>query len=382
MPFPISFSGQNSVQTVSIDEENVKVVKVTFSGEGAVTFIRFCSTPETPAPQEPTPSEPSEPSVPTVSPPSEPSEPSVPSITPPTPSEPSEPSVPSITPPTSSVPSEPSVPSVTPPTPSEPSEPSVTPPTPSSQTGKIKGVVYEDTNGNGVQDPGEPGIRNVSVVITDSSGASQTVTTTRNGMYMATVPPGATVTDIVESTLPPGYVQTGGEDPSTVVVPVDGTATDSDGFQILGKVKGVVYEDINGNGSQDDGEPGLEGVDVVITDSLGGTITLTTDSTGMYMADVPVGPTVTDIVESTLPDGALQTGGSDPSTVIVPGGGTATDSDGFQIQTSTPTKAPSIGTPTLPPSPGGETPAPTDEGTLPPSFEGYVSQIYNAVLSH
>jgi hypothetical protein len=48
-----------------------------------------------------------------------------------------------------------------------------------------------------------------------------------------------------------------------------------------GKVKGTVFEDANNNGKQDPGEPGISGVDVVITDSKGNKLTLTTDETGM-----------------------------------------------------------------------------------------------------
>lgn len=245
--------------------------------------------------------------------------------------------------------------------------------------GKVKGTVYEDVNGNGVQDTGEPGIEGVDVLITDSTGETFTLTTDETGVYMAEVPPGPTVTDIDESTVPPGNVQTGGSDPSAVIVPSGGTATDSDGFQSTGKIKGVVFQDVNGNGSQDGDEAGIEGVDVVVTDSLGESITLTTDETGMYTAEVPVGATVTDIVASTLPDGAEQTAGSDPSTVVVPGGGTATDSDGFQFPvvepTTSPTKSPTVspGTPTAAPSPGGANPpttSQTTDDTLPPSFEG------------
>ena len=149
----------------------------------------------------------------------------------------------------------------------------------STPPGKVKGIIFKDANSNGIQDEGELGIKGVDVVITDSSGTSQTVTTDDTGMYMAEVPVGPAVTDIIESTLPPGVFQTGGVDPTTLDVPASGTATDSDGFQPTGKVKGVVFEDVNRDGVQDNGKPGIEGVDVVITDSLGTMQTLTTDST-------------------------------------------------------------------------------------------------------
>ena len=221
-------------------------------------------------------------------------------------------------------------------------------------------------------------------------------------MYMAEVPIGSTVIDIVESTLPPGYQQTVGTNPTTVDVPEGGTATDLDGYYFptdaptasptgaptasptagptasptasptssptlsptatptasptaaptptpIGKVKGTVFEDVNNNGEQDPGEPGISGVEVVIIDSKGGTFTLTTDETGMYMAEVPIGSTVIDIVESTLPPGYQQTVGTNPTTVDVPAGGTATDLDGYYFPTDAPTAAPTA-TPTVSPT--------------------------------
>ena len=200
-------------------------------------------------------------------------------------------------------------------------------PTP-TPTGKIKGTVFEDVNNNGVQDPDEPGIPNVDVVITESEGNVFTLTTDETGMYMAEVPEGSTVVDIVESTLPPGAEQTVGTDPTTVDVPAGGTGTDLDGFRFptdmptksptapptdsptlsptasptgkpttsptdaptptpTGKIKGTVFEDVNNNGVQDPDEPGIPNVDVVITESEGNVFTLTTDETGMYMAEVP-----------------------------------------------------------------------------------------------
>ena len=219
--------------------------------------------------------------------------------------------------------------------------------------GKVAGVVFEDANGDGLQDEGEPGIEGVSVVITDSLAATQTVTTDENGEYMADVPIGLATTDIDESSLPPGAEQTTGTDPTTLDVPPGGTATDSDGFQFTGKVEGVVFEDVNNNGVQDPGEPGIAGVIVVITDSIGEMSTLITDETGMYMIQVPNGFTVIDIDESTLPPGGEQTVGTDPTTVRVPGGGTASDLDGYYFPTAMPTRAPTespSALPSLPPS--------------------------------
>ena len=54
-----------------------------------------------------------------------------------------------------------------------------------SPKGTVTGVVFVDTNANGVKDPDEDGIPDVEVVITDSNGDPQTVTTDSNGEYSA-----------------------------------------------------------------------------------------------------------------------------------------------------------------------------------------------------
>ena len=243
--------GKNSVQTIEINKTNVVQVKVTFTGLSAVTSLSYCFEPETPAPFE---------SGPPNLPPSPGGETEEPTVEPTT-------------------------------------EPTVVIP----EVGKLKGSVFEDKNANGLPDTGELGIPGVDVVVIDSTGETFTLTTDENGMYMTNLAIGPASTNIVKGTLPPGYTQTAGVDPTTVVVPAGGTAAGIDGYQILGKLKGVVFKDENRNSMQDPGEPGISEVDVVVTDSLGETLTLTTDDDGMYMAELPIGPASTNIDESTLP---------------------------------------------------------------------------------
>ena len=192
------------------------------------------------------------------------------------------------------------------------------------QRGSVTGVVFADVNGNGAQDAGEPGLVGVSVVV-----GSQTVVTDASGIYTATgVPAGSVAVDIVEASLPTGSVQTAGVDPSTVTVTGGGTAdAGADGFQQRGSVTGIVFADVNGNGAQDAGEPGLSGVSVTV-----GSQTVVTDASGVYTASgVPAGSISVDIVEASLPAGSVQTAGVDPSSVTVSGGATADAGvDGFQ----------------------------------------------------
>ena len=219
-------------------------------------------------------------------------------------------------------------------------------------TGKVKGIVYEDANGNGRQDSGEDGLEDVDVDITDSNGDEQTVTTDDTGMYMAVVPIGRTEIDIIEETLPPGAVQTDGDNPTTVEVRAGRTTEDEDGYQLVGEVRGIVFEDTNGNGKRDPGERGIGGVEVVIIDDFDEQQTVTTRSNGRYSATVPAGPAVIDIDEGSLPSGLTQTAGENPTDVDVPAGGIATDEDGFQPRTDAPTKEPTQAPPT--PAPLGK----------------------------
>ena len=200
------------------------------------------------------------------------------------------------------------------------------PSTPAGPTGAVTGVVFFDNNGNGTQDGGESGIPNVSVEIIAANGQIFYVTTDAFGVYnAASVPAGPATVDVVNSTLPPNLTQTAGVDPSSVAVPPGGTGNaGSDGYQPAGSsgpsgtVTGVVFLDLNGNGTQDPGEPGIPGVTVLLTTSTGQVIPGTTDANGVYsMLNAAAGTGTIDVVNSTLPPGLTQTAGTDPSSVTV-----------------------------------------------------------------
>ncbi len=201
-----------------------------------------------------------------------------------------------------------------------------------STMGTVTGHVFEDANGDGIQQAGETDLAGVDVVITDTLGGTQTVTTNGSGDYSATVPAGGTTIDVTD---PAGSALTTGNDPQTVSVPGAGSqAATPVGFQFLtGSVMGVVFDDVNGNGSQDPGETGLVGVDVIV--SNGGFVdTVTTDASGNWTATgVPAGNTTADIDDATLAVGLVQTAGTDPSNVTVVAGATVdAGSDGYQAQ--------------------------------------------------
>ena len=203
------------------------------------------------------------------------------------------------------------------------------------QTATVFGHLYIDTNGNGDQDPGEPDLANVNVIITDVNGASQTVVTAPNGNWTATVPPGSTTANVDETDpqYPAGYTQTEGSDP-TVVIAVSGASTDAgiDGYYIPGTISGHLYIDANGNGDQDPGEPDLADVGVVVTDSNGNAQTVITNPSGNWVATVPPGGTSANVDESDpdFPSSYTQTEGTDPTLVTaIAGSGVDAGIDGY-----------------------------------------------------
>lgn len=212
--------------------------------------------------------------------------------------------------------------------------------------GAVNGTIYLDNDGSGTLSVGDTPLASVAVLITDSLGGTHTVTTNGSGFFSWPVPPGATTVDVVDSTLPPGVTLTTngsnqGSDPTTVHVPPGGTATDNTGYVFspaTGTVDGVVFHDTNGNGTYQTGiDIPLSGVDVLIADVNGGLYVVTTDANGYFSRVVPAGNTTVDVVDATLPAGAtlvMAGGNSDPTTVLVPPGGTATDNTGYAIPAS------------------------------------------------
>ena len=207
------------------------------------------------------------------------------------------------------------------------------------QTGALGDRVWADSNGNGIQDDGETGIAGVTVQLLDADGNPVkdaqgnpiTTTTDSNGAYSFTDLPLGTYT--VKFTDPNGRPFTqqhaGGDgakdsdvDPSNGVSgPVTLTSdqpVDNDvdaGIVPGGHIGDRVWRDDNGDGVQEDGEPGVSGVTVILHDANGKEVArTTTDANGAYsFDDLPFGDYT---VQFQAPDGThftTQGAGSDPS---------------------------------------------------------------------
>ena len=165
------------------------------------------------------------------------------------------------------------------------------------QDASLGDIVFEDTNGNGIQDGGEPGVNGVTVNLLDENGVQIATTETVNGAYsFSGLPPG---NYIVEFIAPPNSMFTSvdsGEDdaadsdadPTTgrtgIIMLASGENNISVDAGIMEPVSlgDVVFEDINGNGIQDGGEPGVNGVTINLLDENGIQIATTETVNGAY----------------------------------------------------------------------------------------------------
>jgi hypothetical protein len=168
--------------------------------------------------------------------------------------------------------------------------------TPGPCPGEIGDTVWKDLNANGVQDAGEPGIDGVQVKLYRDNGDGAfnaatdilvgTQTTSAGGHYLfQNLAANDYFVDVVDATVPAGYQTTTYNDPTPIISLGEGQSyLEADFGYVIGAVIGdFVWEDLNKNGVQDAGEPGLSGVTVNLYDGSGNLIgSTTTDRNGYY----------------------------------------------------------------------------------------------------
>ncbi len=201
-----------------------------------------------------------------------------------------------------------------------------------AQPALIGNYIWNDADGDGVQDSGENGIAGVTVILSDGSCTigvdCPTTTTDSDGYYAFSNLAAGTYTVIVDTgTLAAGAAQTGDPDTTfdnqhTVTVASGDVYADADfGYRWQAVVGNRVWLDENSDGVQDAGEDGIPGVTVNLRDSNGTVVaTTTTDANGEYIftalnaADYSV-----TVDTTTLPAGlaASQTGDPDESGACV-----------------------------------------------------------------
>ncbi len=204
---------------------------------------------------------------------------------------------------------------------------------PPPETGDLTGYVFEDLDGNGIEDGLDSGLAGVSVSVVDSVGATHNVTTDGGGSYSVLDLPVGSAN--VTHSAPSGTALTTANAVQTVTIAVDTSVSTGDvGYQPVatGDITGFVFRDFNGNGIVDGPDNGLQNVDISVIDFGGATYNTTTDAVGNYTV---VGLAVGDAtVTYTAPSaGFILSTGNDIQTIEVTGGLVSASDVGYDPET-------------------------------------------------
>ncbi|MAS38362.1 MAG: hypothetical protein CL610_30475 [Anaerolineaceae bacterium] len=184
--------------------------------------------------------------------------------------------------------------------------------------GTISGVVWADLNSDGAQGESEPGLPGISLTLIDSGGAPVTIASGDAGTYtFEDIRAGDYTVRVEASSVPEGYTLAGA-DPSaeaitSLTLAAGSEANASFGYlpRLLGSVSGVVWADLDGDGSRAETEPGLGGIAVMLS-LPDGDIQTSTAADGTYRFDnLEPGDYVARITAETLGDSLAVTGEAD-----------------------------------------------------------------------
>lgn len=142
---------------------------------------------------------------------------------------------------------------------------------PGSSSSHLRGTVFTDVNGNGVQDVGDAGIPNWTLYLDINENGrydalEPTDKTDTNGDYEFTlyVPGQFTVSSIIPSGFGQTFPPSNGSHTVTVVPGQDINNLDF-GYRSSGSTAGgIKWNDLNGDGVKDDNEPGIAGVSIYV----------------------------------------------------------------------------------------------------------------------
>nr|AAU83000.1 fibrinogen-binding protein-like [uncultured archaeon GZfos1D1]QNO57000.1 hypothetical protein MGAOFDBH_00018 [Methanosarcinales archaeon ANME-1 ERB7] len=186
-------------------------------------------------------------------------------------------------------------------------------------TYSIAGMKFNDLNGNGVKDAGEPGLPGWTINLEQPAGTViNSTTTAADGSYTFTnLEPGDyTVSEVLKA----GWAQTCPPTPGTYSVTLtDSPVIDRDfGNRGALSISGMKFNDLNGDGVKDAGEPGLEDWTINLVGPVSGTTTTAADGSYTFTNLEPGDYTVSEVLKA----GWAQTCPAAPGTYSV----TLTDS--------------------------------------------------------
>lgn len=147
------------------------------------------------------------------------------------------------------------------------------------QQGTIGGVLYHNRNGNHSQESGEPGIAGATVTLHNATDQVTSMQTNAAGRYhFTTLGPGLYQ---VQVTAPTPWIPQG-ETQQAVNLGSGAAAVVNFGYQSRGAIAGVVFRDLDGNGSQGYTERGIAGVTIQILQGTTQLTSVVSDADGNY----------------------------------------------------------------------------------------------------
>jgi hypothetical protein len=128
------------------------------------------------------------------------------------------------------------------------------------RTTGFSGMKFEDLNGNGAKDSGELGLSSWIIKLVKEGKEVASTETGSGGAYSFTgIAPGSyTVEEVAQTGWTQSYPATGTH-PVTLVSGETGPTNVDFGNYRSTDLSGMKFDDINGNGAKDSGEPGLSG---------------------------------------------------------------------------------------------------------------------------
>ena len=149
----------------------------------------------------------------------------------------------------------------------------------------LSGTVFNDLNGDQSSDGGtDPGLPGVTINLLDSTNTIAVTTTTDAAGAFVISSPGLGAYTVVE-VAPAGWVETfpaGNSHAIPTNTTQDISGLDFGNFELV-TVSGSIYDDLNGNGSQNAGEPGLQAREADVVDGSASVVgSATSDASGNY----------------------------------------------------------------------------------------------------
>lgn len=204
------------------------------------------------------------------------------------------------------------------------------------QLGTLRLIKFEDLNGNGVRDQGEPTVPSWAFRLVNPQGNQSQATTGADGTVALTAVPAGTW-QVQEVLAAPWRAIAPASGQASVVVPANGEGVVTMGNYRPAPLTGTVWIDVNGNGVQDGGEVGSPNTPLTLTGTTGQgatvSLTATSGASGAYVfPDLAPG---TYTVAVTTPNGmSLTTAASRPGRIITSGVGNPNNDFGMRPSTA------------------------------------------------